>query len=770
MRLHLAVSVCILRAGLLAARPGDLAGAPAADLLAVYEQLRGLSLDANRTAAVENLELRKDAAAFLFKDGRLYFFEPVGGETVGAVFLGRGVFTLKPPTEIERRQMGRFNDGKLELEEPFQKVALVFTDDTFRVLSGQLKSRPGTVAPEAAGVLRELRDRFREDLRTNLEARVLAGQCSSEHGLFLAVIHGEKHGQLLFEIDPQMDEPVQLLRHKRDVFSEIWSSFAPGGGPAGTAQEHDLADVTNTKLDVTIDKGEKLKVEAELEFTALVGGPRLLRLNLAPTLRVSRITDASGNELKFIQEDKKKDADLWVILPEPLAKGRQHTWKMSYAGDEVIEDAGAGVFFVGERTRWYPSLDSPARFFGDRSMFELRFQAPKEYTLVATGRLLKREQSGRHEVSEWRSEIPWHFAGFNYGSYRTRSFKANSLEVTVYANPELPNELRRLQLLLETNRELAMAAGITPGGFNTTGMMAQTGAEAVNSVNLFSHYFGALPFHALSLTQQPAGFFGQSWPTLIFMPYTAFLDATIRNQLQLSRGRMRQFLEEVGSHEVAHQWWGHIVSPRTYHDAWLSEGFAQFSAGLYLHRTQRDRTQGDKKLEKFLEAERELILDRLENGQRANEVGPIWLGPRLDSEKTPGAYRLVYTKGGYVLHMLRMMLYDLSRDNDTRFINMMQDFVRTYQQRDVSTADFKAIVDKHFGADMGWFFRQWVYGTEIPKVSVRYALAEAAAGVDLAGVISLKGVSPDCRLMLPFVLRSKQGRLSGKINARGEST
>ena len=150
------------------------------------------------------------------------------------------------------------------------------------------------------------------------------------------------------------------------------------------------------------------------------------------------------------------------------------------------------------------------------------------------------------------------------------------------------------------------------------------------------------------------------------MPYTSFLDSTIRHQLQMDEGAGAQkFFQEVGSHEISHQWWGHIVGWKSYHDQWLSEGFAQFSAGLYAH-----KALGEKKYKTFLETDRAMILAQLPLSTiRANDAGPIWMGQRLDTEKTPAAFQyLVYAKGGFVLHMLRMLLYDYARGDDSRFI------------------------------------------------------------------------------------------------------
>jgi aminopeptidase N len=144
----------------------------------------------------------------------------------------------------------------------------------------------------------------------------------------------------------------------------------------------------------------------------------------------------------------------------------------------------------------------------------------------------------------------------------------------------------------------------------------------------------------------------------------------------------------VGPHEVAHQWWGHLVGPKTYHDEWLSEGFADYSAGLFLQ-----VTGGDSKLRGYLEAQKEAIIAPLRNSSmRACDAGPIWLGRRLSTDKNPDAYsRLVYSKGAYVLHMLRMMFYNYNTKDDSRFIAMMRDFATTHRGRGASTDDFRAV-------------------------------------------------------------------------------
>src|SRR5208283_2822312 len=108
------------------------------------------------------------------------------------------------------------------------------------------------------------------------------------------------------------------------------------------------------------------------------------------------------------------------------------------------------------------------------------------------------------------------------------------------------------------------------------------------SLRIVNAWFGKSEFGKLSVTQQPEFNFGQSWPTLVYIPMAAFLDSTQRWQLMGVQNRLTEFVDEVIPHEVSHQWWGHMVGWSSYHDQWLSEGFADFSAGLYVQLTEKD--------------------------------------------------------------------------------------------------------------------------------------------------------------------------------------
>jgi aminopeptidase N len=300
----------------------------------------------------------------------------------------------------------------------------------------------------------------------------------------------------------------------------------------------------------------------------------------------------------------------------------------------------------------------------------------------------------------------------------------------------------------------------TLGSISTTAIADSALADAQNATRIYNAYFGKLPYKRIAMSQQPAGFFGQAWPTLVYMPYLAYIDSTQRSQLLGARGGTDTFWRYVAPHEVAHQWWGHIIGWDSYHDQWMSEGFAEFSASLYVQ-----IIRGDQKFIDFWEDLRKLVIEAspATKDRKPYTIGPVTQGYRLNSGKTGGvARRLIYPKGAYILHMLRMMMIQPKGGGEARFQAMMKDFVQTHFNQDVSTEDFKAIVEKHMTPEMNienngkmdWFFNEWVYGTQIPAYKFEYKVSSDGM---LNGKITQSGVSDDFAMLVPIYIDMGKG-------------
>ena len=405
----------------------------------------------------------------------------------------------------------------------------------------------------------------------------------------------------------------------------------------------------------------------------------------------------------------------------------------------MIHKEGQGNFSVGGRESWYPSLNS----FLDQATYDLTFKVPKQYTLVSVGKLMKQWNEENLACTQWKSDIPLAVAGFNYGAFKKKQITDadTKYEVEAYYTPDVPDYLHELP------------------GFNLTpGTMAdQVLNEAQNSIRLFTHWFGPARYGRIAITQQPEFDFGQSWPGLVYLPISAFLDSThCWRLLDQAAFRFGDFIQEVTPHEVSHQWWGHMTAWSTYHDQWLSEGFADFSAGLFMEAAQKPEEAG-----KFWDRLRDAIVQKNNFGNAANDAGPLWLGIRLNASKNVGAYnRLVYSKGAWFLQMLRMMMRD-EKTGDQDFMALMRGYVQTYLHKSASTEDFMQIVNKHMKSTMDaegnhrmdWLFRDWIFGSDLPKYRFEYTLTPADGGkVTLEGKLTQSDVSPDFQMMVPLYL------------------
>jgi aminopeptidase N len=306
---------------------------------------------------------------------------------------------------------------------------------------------------------------------------------------------------------------------------------------------------------------------------------------------------------------------------------------------------------------------------------------------------------------------------------------------------------------------------------STIGLNKKALAEGELAVQLYTDYFGPSMFTHMQLTQQSACNFGQSWPGLVWIPICYYFDTTVRHELGMDWGD-RGYWKVVTPHEVAHQWWGHTVGFSSGRDQWMSEGFSDMSASLYLTLIEKN----PKKFLTFWNDERELLLERDAQGFRAIDVGPLTMGYRTSNSRTgfDTARRLIYPKGAYVLHMIRMMMHDRQK-GDQLFKETMQDFVKTYSGKAATTEDFKAIIEKHMSPEMDvegnhrmdWFFNEYVYGTQLPSYSLSSAFDTGADGDILMTLkVTQSGVDDHFRMLVPVYLELADGNIAFLGRAR----
>jgi len=723
-------------------------------------------------AVVNNLALKRDAATFTLKTGELYFITPVESRITAAVFIGTGEFSLTPPTAIERKSIKIFTneDG---ITEEFTHLVLRFTDKTFE----EIKSSPnvtmksgGPAASQAHDHYHSNQELLRKRLHDNRELRTLFDLYNPGHeGFFNAFIDGKRFNKLVFVLEPlgvpgANPEEVALFSYG-ETDAGLWTAFHRAQeykqGTASSSEDRRVIDITHHQIDAAI-KGSHLTATDRITFRNLIPGTRVVPFDLYRSLRVTGVQDSEGNDLAFIQEDKDDDADFGVIFAKPLEVGKTYQLVVQYDGDEALRDSGGGNFILIPRSTWYPG-NANALYAEDRAIFDMTFRYPNKYLFVGTGAPVEPDsRDGDISIAKWSSgKTELAVAGFNYGSFKRKEVadKDSGYNIEFYANTEIPGELRRIQQDIERLESQGVKTDTTLGSISTTGMADSALADAQNSMRVYNVFFGKLPYSRIAMTQQPAGFFGQAWPTLVYMPYLAFIDTTQRAQLLGTRGGTNTFWRYVAPHEIAHQWWGHIIGWDSYHDQWMSEGFAEFSASLYVQ-----AVRGNDKFIDFWEDQRQRIITSrpATKDRKPYTVGPVTQGYRLNSGKTGAiAQFLIYPKGAYILHMLRMMMYK-GQGGDVKFQAMMKDFVQTHFNQDVSTEDFKRIVEKHMTKEMDvdkngkmdWFFNEWVYGTEVPAYKFQYNVSQDGM---LSAKLTQSGVSDDFVMLVPIYIDMGKG-------------
>lgn len=742
----------------------------------LYTELRGGSTAADafsgEYATVNNLVLKKDAGIFTLQNGTVYFMKPVNGKVTAAVFIGGGTFSLTPPVEVEKKHLAIFIDAQ-QVTENFSGLTIFFTDDTFEQIKASPAAQMGKGGPEAEkarSIFREKESLLKRTFRYNMTSRILADIYAPKRpGFFSAFIDGSKYGKLVYGIDPLghadvYPEQVELISYGEST-GGIWTAFHMEDeykkGTANSWQDRRTYDIKNHTIDATI-QGTRILATDEITIEMREANSRFLPFDLFRSLRVRSVRDEAGNALNFIQEKKDEDADLGVILPEAREVGKPFKLKVEYDGTEALREAGTGNFILIPRSTWYPN--NPISSFGDRATFDITFRTPKKYVMIGVGsRVAPEAIEGDLKVSKWSSEgVELTVAGFNYGDFKMKELKDDTtgLILEVYTNRVLPDEIRNLQSQVERAESQGAVTGMTLGSLNTSGMADTVLNEAQNSTRIYNGFFGKLPYKRVAMTQQPAGFFGQAWPTLVFMPYTAFFGDTHRVQIFGIQGGTDGFWREVAAHEVAHQWWGHIVGWTSYRDQWMSEGFSEFSTSLFILYVKKDLN----KFNAFWDDARKRILEAspATMGKKPFMVGPVTQGYRLNSAKTGAvAQRMIYPKGAYILHMLRMMMYDhRNGTGDARFQKMMREFLAAHYNKDISTNDFKLAVEKHMlptmdlggTGTMDWFFDAWVYGTDIPSYKLTWSASNVEGRTVLNGQLTQSGVSESFRMPVPLYI------------------
>jgi hypothetical protein len=786
---------------------------------ALYLRLRDVGLDKSRVYHIREVTLERAAFHITFDDGTIAFTEDVAGHVTGAFFEGEGEVLLIPNNQAERASMMLFT-GAAILEEKFVTGYFRFNDDTFAELQPSLRAADNT---------KEFVSQWDSTARnlSQIDAlRLLLSFANSlpetNHGEPSGapskpqeddrVLHARLQGRSLGTFDLYYDSLAaeqiwagQFKTVEGEGYYDVWSAFTmghPGGrsgdaaGVMGEEAKPEAFSVSQYKIRAHVAPPTRLDADASLALEVRQGGQRAMLFELSRFLQISKV-EADGHAVEFIHNQALEGSQLArrgndlvaVVFPQALRAGQKIDLHFVYGG-EVISEAGAGLLYVGERGTWYPNRGL------EMARFDLQFRYPADWTLLATGKRVEGSSSdvpAGEQFSHWVSDRPMPTAGFNLGKYTRTSAQAGSVTVEAYATTVVERTFP------QGTTEITAAQGLSPirGGRPTDPIVVNApppsparNAQAVanvsaRAVDFFAQRFGPYPYGHLALTQMP-GHVSQGWPSLIFLSSLSFLTPEEKTDLHMTP--VAQVLSDnVIAHETAHQWWGNLLSWKSYRDQWLFEALSNYSSLLLIE------SESPAKFRAVLEKYRADLLAKNKDGSILADAGPVTFGTRLNCSHFPRGYEAIsYGRGTWLFHMLRSMLRDAERERthspnlpdaqaDAPFLRGLGKIRQRYQERAISTREFLQVFEEELPPalryegrkSLDWFYEGWVNGMALPHFelqSVKYA--QKPGGTTVSGTVIQKDAPKELVTVVPVYaeLGGKNLVLLGQVFADGPET
>jgi aminopeptidase N len=313
---------------------------------------------------------------------------------------------------------------------------------------------------------------------------------------------------------------------------------------------------------------------------------------------------------------------------------------------------------------WLACIDEP----GDKAGVDFVVTAPGHYQVVSNGVLVEETNlDGNQKRTHWKEEVPI-------------STKVMVIGVAEFA----------VQLAGMVNDCIPMYSWVYPQdrdkGFYDF-------AQAMDILPFFIKNVGPYGYKKLANVQSKTTFGGLENANTIFYAESAVNGARKKEDLLI--------------HEIAHQWFGNMITEKSFAHLWLSEGFATYFTILYF-----EQKYGKEKAAEMLKEDRQQVIAFAKQSGKSI----------VDEDKNymnllnPNSYQ----KGGWVLHMLRKEL------GDSMFFKSVQSFYATYAGKNADTRDLQHICEKISGKKLNGFFDQWLYMPGLPKLDIqwRYASTE----------------------------------------------
>lgn len=414
------------------------------------------------------------------------------------------------------------------------------------------------------------------------------------------------------------------------------------------------------------DTSPEIVGDATVDLLVRRGDVAEVTLDLASVSNGKGMTVTSvssdGRPLRFVHKENR----LTMTLPSPSRIGQHLTFTVAYHGvpagglrlnaNKYGEWSAFSENWPNRAREWLPLIDHPY----DKATSEFLVTAPAKYQVVANGLLQEVLDLGDgRRLTHWKQSVP-------IASW------LNAVGVEQF-DVHYAGRVKDVELSTWVARQDRDAGLIYFEG------------PAREALDFYSEHIGPYSYEKLA-NVAAAGLNGG----------TEHASAIFYGERQLKA----QPATELVAHEVAHQWFGDSVTESDWDDVWLSEGFATYFTHLFTeHYAGRDA------MVEGLKRDKNIVF----TFEHANPTLAVVHDNISDMRRVLN--RLVYQKGGWVLHMLREQV-----GTDT-FWRGMREYYRIYRNSNATTADLERVMEQVSGHDLTWFFRQWLYRPGSPVVT-----------------------------------------------------
>ncbi len=640
------------------------------NFISTIDSLADYPLDSLKVISVENFILPLKYGRVSLERGELYLTGYYNGRPTAAFFIGHGRFKYLPPDAIETQQVRRFySTDSVDIKFDQAYFAFPWNSD----ILDEMKNKGAFTEPSyrIKSFLKAIRDVPDKKFKYNLPLNIYKASIENQPGYLWINLLKDRYFHTIYVYDPYSAEQVSLYKYTSNFKTpQIVSSVIDNRVDPSKIID---SQFELFKYDITVDISTigKSEISCTMNLISKIDSLKLIQFEFPREYEVDSINGDVVDSASFI---KKKDRPgLTVELSAFHSKGDTAKISVFYRTNLFRHYMQYGVI-QEHLTHWYPYNG-----YRQQSEYDVSYRIDKGFDFMAVGRKLTDSTSGDKRFLEYRTAPTTAYISFNYGVF----------DSVVVFNAAVPIVIH----FLKSDRP-----SVIFGNDNIVNVVNDVSAS-------FSFYNDSLtpyPLNRLDVCSMAVGF-GQGSPGLVHLSKITF------------NRSIKGVDDKFRAHEVAHQWWGHMINPESYHDVWLSEGFAEYSAAMYIELIKKD----EKTFRKILKEWNKAVIrgGRWEDRKSVGfEAGAIVLGHRLSSEMSPGDFEtVIYYKAAYLLHMLR---YELEKGQGKKgaFMYLLSEFARIFSGQLVTTDDFVDLAETFLGENGHQFFEQWLYDWRVPKI------------------------------------------------------